>query len=161
MDLQSSPCLSHGRRLGEDDRGRKKILDALMLEVSNKPLTHEVLVTFMAEVYASFHHVNARPLVPVSTDPENPQILSPAMLLTQKITGIVHLDNIDEKILYHIQWKKVQALADIFWKRRVPEHASRNRKCTTQQKNIQVGDVVLRKKRASPKLLVASSRHPC
>ena len=99
----------------------RKILDAFMLELSNKPLTHEVLITFMAEVCAI---VNARPLVPVSTDPENPQILSPAMLLTQKITGIVHLDNIDEKDLYRVQWKRVQALADIFRKRWSSEYLS-------------------------------------
>ncbi|KAL1267084.1 hypothetical protein QQF64_002759 [Cirrhinus molitorella] len=44
-------------------------------------LTHEVLVTFMSEVTAI---INARPLVPVSTDPEFPFILTPSMLLTQK-----------------------------------------------------------------------------
>ena len=71
-----------------------------MLEVSNKPQTHQVLVTFMAEVCAI---VNARQLVPVSTDPENPQILSPAMLLPQKMTEVVHLDNINEKDLYRVQ----------------------------------------------------------
>ena len=71
-----------------------------MLEVSNKPQTHQVLVTFMAEVCAT---VNARPLVPVFTDPENPQILSPAMLLTQEMTEVVHLDNINEKDLYRVQ----------------------------------------------------------
>ncbi len=54
----------------------------------------------MAEVCAT---VNARPLVPVFTDPENPQILSPAMLLTQEMTEVVHLDNINEKDLYRVQ----------------------------------------------------------
>ena len=36
----------------------------------------------MAEVCAI---VNSRPIVPVSTDPEDPSILSPSMLLTQKV----------------------------------------------------------------------------
>ncbi|XP_059840948.1 uncharacterized protein LOC132402218 [Hypanus sabinus] len=44
-------------------------------------LTHEVLCTLMAEVTAI---INARPLLPVSSDPKNPFILSPSMLLTQK-----------------------------------------------------------------------------
>ena len=123
----------------------RKILDALMLEVSNKPLTHEVLVTFMAEVCASFHHVNARPLVPVSTDPENPQILNPAMLLTQKMTGVVHLDNVDERDLYRVQWKIVQALVDIFWKRWISEYLStlqKRIKWMALQRNIEVDDIV-------------------
>ena len=64
------------------------VLDSVMLQASNKPLTHEVLVTFMAEVCAI---VNSRPLVPVSTDPDDPQILSPATLLTQKTASeVVH-----------------------------------------------------------------------
>lgn len=78
----------------------RRILDSMMLQVSNKPLTHEVLVTFMAEASAI---VNARPLVPVSTDPDMPQILSPAMLLTQKTNVIVHLGDVDGKDLYRAQ----------------------------------------------------------
>lgn len=60
----------------------RKILDAMLLEHRNAKLTHEILVTLMAEVTAI---VNARPLTAVSTDPENPAILTPAMLLTQKV----------------------------------------------------------------------------
>ena len=85
-----------------------KVLDALMLGFSNKPLTQKVLVTFMA-VCA----IVARPLIPVSIDPENPQILSPAMFLTEKTADLVHLDNIDEKILYHIQWKSASSCRHI------------------------------------------------
>lgn len=42
-------------------------------------LTHKVLVTLMAEVAAV---INARPLIPVSSDPESPLILTPATHLT-------------------------------------------------------------------------------
>ncbi len=55
----------------------RRILDSLLTNVAAGKLTHEVLVTLMAEVTAI---VNARPLVPVSSDPECPEILSPAML---------------------------------------------------------------------------------
>lgn len=53
----------------------------MLLQHGQAKLTHEVLVTFMAEVTAI---VNAWPLTTVSTDPEHPVILTPAMLLTQK-----------------------------------------------------------------------------
>ena len=59
----------------------RRILDAILLQ-ENIQLTHDVLCTLMMEVSAI---INARPLVPVSTDPESPFILSPAMILTQKI----------------------------------------------------------------------------
>ncbi|KAJ7991249.1 hypothetical protein DPEC_G00295360 [Dallia pectoralis] len=59
----------------------RRILDAILLQ-ENIQLTHDVLCTLMMEVTAI---INARPLVPVSTDLESPFILSPAMILTQKV----------------------------------------------------------------------------
>ncbi|KAK0144245.1 hypothetical protein N1851_017387 [Merluccius polli] len=59
----------------------RRILDAMLLQHWHAKLTHEVLITFMAEVTAI---VNAWPLTTVSTDPEHPVILTPATLLTQK-----------------------------------------------------------------------------
>ncbi|KAK7893312.1 hypothetical protein WMY93_022464 [Mugilogobius chulae] len=51
----------------------RRILDGLLLDVKQPQLTHEVLVTLMAEVTAI---VNARPLVPISADPDAPLILT-------------------------------------------------------------------------------------
>ena len=45
----------------------RRILDAMFLQLKDK-LTHEVLVTFMAEVAAI---INARPLVTVTMDPDD------------------------------------------------------------------------------------------
>lgn len=56
----------------------RHILDFMLLKVGPSKLTHKVLTTFMA-VSAI---VNARPLVPVCTDPDSPLILIPATLLT-------------------------------------------------------------------------------
>lgn len=58
-----------------------RILDSMLLE-QHIPLTHDVLCTLMAEVVAI---MNARPLIPVSNDPEDPFILTPSMLMTQKV----------------------------------------------------------------------------
>jgi hypothetical protein len=55
--------------------------------IQNK-LTHEMPVTCLAEVSAI---VNSRPLVPLTSDPDDPTPLTPSLLLTQKpqqVTGI-------------------------------------------------------------------------
>ncbi|TWW62875.1 hypothetical protein D4764_04G0015220 [Takifugu flavidus] len=66
-------------------------------------LTHEVLCTVMAEVTAI---INARPLLPVSSDPENPFILSPSMLLTQKSCLPPPPGTFLDKDLYTKQWRQ-------------------------------------------------------
>ena len=61
-------------------------VDALLLKTNGSHLSHEVLVTLMSEVMAI---MNARPLVPVSSDPDMPSVLTPAMLLTQKAEPVL------------------------------------------------------------------------
>ncbi|XP_075436064.1 uncharacterized protein LOC142472776 [Ascaphus truei] len=96
-------------------RVARRILDSMMLKTDLAQLSHEVLMTFMAEVSAI---VNARPLVPVSTDPESPSILTPAMLLTQKVGSIpVPAGDFNSKDMYKRQWRQVQCLANTFWER--------------------------------------------
>ncbi|VDI72543.1 Hypothetical predicted protein [Mytilus galloprovincialis] len=96
----------------------RRILDSMLLNAAGRSLTHDVLNTLMAEVSAI---VNSRPLVPVSTDPENPLILTPAMLLTQKTDYIFHLRSILENSIKRdlclAEWRRVQALASVFWSR--------------------------------------------
>ena len=93
----------------------RRILDSLLGSRKQYVLTHEVLSTFLAEVCAI---VNSRPLVDISTDPEDPLPLSPSMLLTQKPNRIVETNAIlDSKDLYRAQWKRVQILADMFWRK--------------------------------------------
>ena len=82
----------------------RRILDAMLLK-ENCRLTHEVLVTLMAEVMAI---MNARPLVPVSSDPDMPAVFTPAMLLTQKIDTVsAPQGNMELKDLYTKQWRQV------------------------------------------------------
>ena len=59
----------------------RRILESIFHQLKDQ-LTHEVLVTFMAEV-ASI--INARPLVPVTTDCDDLFKFTPAALLTQKM----------------------------------------------------------------------------
>lgn len=124
----------------------RRILDGMLIQAGPSRLTHEVLTTLMAEVMAI---MNARPLVPLSYDPESPTILTPAMLLTRKTdpTSAPH-GEFDLSDLYKHQWKHVQALADTFWKRWRQEYLTTlqpRRKWTEERRDIQVGDVVLLK----------------
>ena len=124
----------------------RKILNSMLAEVNSKNLTHEVLVTFMAEVSAI---MNSRPVAPLSMDPESPMILSPASLLNQKFDGD-HISclKFDAKDIYKAHWKKVQVLSDIFWKRwrqGYLQSLQTRRKWKTERTNVKNGDVILLK----------------
>lgn len=79
MDFQH-PHSSHMGRVWKRLIGvARRILDSMLRDIGT--LTHEVLVTLMAEVTAI---INSRSLVPVSYDQEFPEILCPATMLTHK-----------------------------------------------------------------------------
>lgn len=124
----------------------RRILEGMLLRSDSNRLTHEVLTTLMAEVTAI---LNARPLIPVSTDPDNPYILTPAMILTQKMTPVTAPPgDFDYKDLHKKQWKQVQCLAESFWKRWRQEYLvtlQKRHKWTDDKPAIRVDDVVLMK----------------
>ncbi len=122
----------------------RRILDSMLLQMASSKLTHEVLTTFMAEVTAI---INNRPLIPVSTDPADPFILTPATLLTQK-TGASSVPPGDfvKPDLYKQQWRMVQSLASTFWDRWRKQYLAtlqHRRKWQHQQPNISKGCIVL------------------
>ena len=57
----------------------RRVVNAMLLELGGSQLTRELLVTLMAEVTAI---VNARLMTTVPSDTDEPQPLSPAMLLS-------------------------------------------------------------------------------
>jgi len=59
----------------------RRVLDAMFADLGKPQLTHELLITLMAEVVAI---VNARPISALPSDPDDTLPLSPAMLLTMK-----------------------------------------------------------------------------
>ncbi len=93
--------------------------------------------------------VNARPLVPVSTDPEAHLILTPATLLTQKFSAVLPPPGeFSEKDLLVRQWRQVQSLANTFWNRWRKEYLTtlqNRRKWQNESSSLQAGDVVLLK----------------
>jgi hypothetical protein len=121
----------------------RRILDAMFLD-EKKGLTHDVLTTFLAEACAI---INSRPITPVSNDPDDPTILTPATLLTRKTDNeIVPFDSISLKDMYRTSWKHVQGLSDVFWKRwreSYIQNLQKRRKWQEPQPNLKEGDVVL------------------
>ena len=121
----------------------RKILDSMLLG-EKKGLTHDVLTTLMAEVCAV---VNSRPITTISTDPEDPVLLTPNMLLTQKPSDTtMDLESHSLKDVYRASWKQVQILSDAFWKRwhdNYLQQLKNRRKWQTVEPNIKEGDVVL------------------
>lgn len=124
----------------------RRILESML--ANTKTLTDEILATFMAEVSAI---INSRPLIPVSTDPEAPLILTPTMLLTQKTDYQFisdHFGNFTEQDMYREEWKRVQALSSLFWTRWRKEYLpllQQRRKWTDVRRDLEEGDVVLLK----------------
>ena len=123
-----------------------EVVDKIILQTNTSHLTHEILTTLMAEVTAI---MNSRPLVPVSSDPEAPAVLTPSMLLTQKADTLsAPIGDFDANDLSNKHWKRVQGLADAFWKRWRHEYLTTlqpRKKWHSERRNLQVGDVVLLK----------------
>lgn len=98
--------------------------------------------------------INARPLVPVTSDPSSPVLLTPAMLSTQKPGVSAPAGSFNERDLFKCLWKQVQALANEFWTRWRKEYLHSlqpRRKWRTACRDLQARDVVLLKDSQSPR----------
>ncbi len=126
------------------------ILDSMFLQLKDK-LTHKVLVTFMAEVVAI---INARPPVPVTTDPDESFILTPSVLLTQKVNSVAApAGEFGVADLYKGQWRQVQHLSNTFcdrWRKQFLPTLQARKKCQSVHPNVRPGRVVLLKNSQVP-----------
>ena len=123
----------------------RRVLDAMFAELGRTQLTHELLITLMAEVVAI---VNARPITALPSDPDDPRPLSPAMLLTMKTrpAGPSPGQFTQPDLYVRRRWRRVQYLADQFWtrwRREYLQSLQRRPKWTTTRRNLRVGDIVL------------------
>ena len=117
----------------------------MFAELGKTQLTHELLVTLMAEVVAI---VNARPISALPSDTDDPQPLSPAMLLTIKTrpAGPPPGQFLRTDIYARRRWRRVQFLAEQFWTRWRREYLQSlqpRQKWTETTRDLRVGDVVL------------------
>ena len=120
-------------------------LDAMFAELGKPQLTHELLVTLMAEVAAI---VNTRPISALPSDPDDPQPLSPVMLLTLKTRPARPPPGqfLPPDIYTRRRWRRVQFLAEQFWTRWRREYLQSlqpRQKWVETQRDLCEGDVVL------------------
>jgi hypothetical protein len=98
------------------------------------------MVTLLAEVGRI---MNNQPLCKVSSDPKDPETLTPAMLLTPRANWVTFLPGLPEGASHH---RLVQHLTDIFWTRWQKEYLQSlqtRSKWHVPHSNIAVRDVVL------------------
>lgn len=95
----------------------KKHLKAI---VGDRLLSEFPLPTLFTEVEFI---MNNRPIVAASNDPAHLEALTPNhFLLQRKVTGLPPGVFVKEDQLGKKQWRKVQYLTDIFWKRWISEY---------------------------------------
>ena len=117
----------------------------MFTELGQSQLTHELLVTLMAEVVAI---VNARLIAALPSDTDDPQPLSPAMLLTMKTRPASPPPGqfMRTDIYARRRWRRVQFLAEQFWTRWRREYLQSlqpRQKWTETRRDLCVGDIVL------------------
>ena len=131
-------------------RSVRKALAPLLLEHGER-LDDESLRTLLCEVESV---VNSRPLTSVSEDLEL-EPLTPNHLLTQKTSIAPPPGNFESNDVYaRRQWRRVQILADEFWRRWKKEFLAslqHRQKWNKIEYNVQVGDLVLIKEENVPR----------
>ena len=148
------PHASHFGGIWERQIGTvRRVLDAMFLDLGKHQLTHEILVTFLAEAAAI---VNSRPLCCISPDADDPQPLNPSMLLTHKTQQLQPLPGnfVRQDEYGRRRWRRVQYLADQFWvrwKREYLQSLQPRRKWHDVKQDLGNGDVVLLRDKELPR----------
>lgn len=122
----------------------RSVKSALRVTLRERAPREEVLHTLLLEAEMV---INSRPLAYVSSDPAEPTVLTPNHLLLGTATGDACYVPYDPKdVDARRQWKKVNALAEAFWRRWKREYLptlQRRQKWMDMVDSVKVGDVVL------------------
>lgn len=112
--------------------------------VNNTPLTYEEMLTLINQIEAI---LNSRPITPLSSNPNDPQPLTPAHLM---IGGPISV--LQEQSLVNVpynrltNWQKITKMVQSFWNRYNKEYLhslQQRQKWITTCDNLSVGDIVL------------------
>jgi hypothetical protein len=125
----------------------KKALLFSLAECGKRLPTRDEFHTFLLEAAAI---VNNTPLWAVSSDPNDPQPLTPNMLLTLKEADnerpLVETSAADLLAYGKRRWRRVQHLANVFWERWKTSYLTQlqaRTKWTRPKPNLQPGDLVV------------------
>ena len=118
----------------------RKVIVALL---KHQTLDDEGLLTLISEVESI---VNGRPITKVSDDPRDYDALTPNHLLLLRRGPCLPPTALGKHDMYSSRWRRVQYLADVFWRRWVNEYLpslQQRQKWNSPSKNFAVGDIVL------------------
>lgn len=139
------PAASHFGGVWERQiRTTRKILSSLLHDVGDR-LDDESLRTFLCETEAI---INSRPITPTSSDIDDVTPLSPANILTLRSEVILPPPGQFQRddVYMRKRWRRVQHLANEFWKRWRKEYLSslqQRQKWKRKVQNVNIGDVVI------------------
>ena len=132
---------THG---GAWEREVKSVKAALYAGLKDHRVSEPVLRTLFVEVEGV---LNSKPLTYVSTDAQDPDPITPQMLLTGRADhSLPPATYPDDEMLTRRRWRQSQVLADRFWRRFIREYLptiQSRRKWQQEVRALRVGDVVL------------------
>ncbi|XP_052753699.1 uncharacterized protein LOC128201271 [Galleria mellonella] len=149
------PASPHMGGLWESAVRSAKII--LTRVIGDRSLVFEELATIFAKVEAA---LNSRPLVPITNDSNDLDVLTPGHFLIGKPLQALPEEEMTESNLLK-RWQLVRQITQHFWKRWQTEylHTLQQRpKWLARLPNVQVGDLVLLKESALPPLRWKTAR---
>ncbi|GFX34442.1 integrase catalytic domain-containing protein [Trichonephila clavipes] len=126
------------------EAGVKSFKFYLKRVVSNIRLTYEEFLTVIIQIEGM---LNSRPLVPLSSDLDDLNVLTPShFLIGRSITSIVEPDltNLNENRLDN--WQKITKIIQLIWKRWSVDYLNslqQRNKWHFEKKNAKIGDMVI------------------
>ena len=151
------PYASHFGGVWERKIGQvRNILNAILMQESNRTLTKDELHTFLCE---AAYIINSTPLWVTSTDPNDIMPISPNLLLSLKSNlsaeNQKEFTNEDKNAYGVRRWRYIQFLSDQFWHKYKSFYLTELQKRTKFNKvapSLCIGDVVLIRDRNSKRI---------
>ncbi|XP_075163108.1 uncharacterized protein LOC142235734 [Haematobia irritans] len=126
------------------EAGVKSTKHHLRRIMGERLLTYEELSTLLCQIESC---LNSRPLCPLSTDPSDFAVLTPAHFLVGEPTTCIPEENLlDLNIDRLSRWKQIEKIKQHFWKRWSQEYLNRLQsrpKWNSLKRDVRVGDIVL------------------
>ncbi|XP_035205975.1 uncharacterized protein LOC118181006 [Stegodyphus dumicola] len=121
--------------------------------IGSQVLTFEEFATYLAEVEAC---LNSRPLVAISSDPDDFSVITPShFLIGTSLKAIPEPNVCDETLTLRNRWKLVQQMSQSFWRKWSKDYLTQLQVRTKWHRasaNIKLNDLVIIKEDNTPSL---------